>query len=64
MAGFTNIRELREAKYDGPVVFFTARVTPERQQAAEELNALRQIVINALGLKPAAGQSPTAEQTV
>lgn len=40
VAGFTNVRELRESSYDGPVVFFTSRVTPERQQIAEELDAL------------------------
>ena len=39
-AGFTHVSQLRESGYDGPVVFFTARVTPERRRRAEELGAL------------------------
>lgn len=39
-AGFKHVSRLRESGYDGPVVFFTARVTPERRRQAEELGAL------------------------
>jgi CheY-like chemotaxis protein len=38
-AGFKYIRGLRDSGYNGPVVFFTARVTPERRRQSEELGA-------------------------
>jgi CheY-like chemotaxis protein len=38
-AGFTHVSRLRESGYDGPVVFFTGRVTPERRRRASELGA-------------------------
>jgi CheY-like chemotaxis protein len=38
-AGFKHVSRLRESGYDGPVIFFTARVTPERRRQAEELGA-------------------------
>jgi CheY-like chemotaxis protein len=39
-AGFKHVSHLRESGYDGPVVFFTGRVTPERRRQAGELGAL------------------------
>ena len=39
-AGFKHVSRLRQSGYGGPVVFFTARVTPERRRQAEELGAL------------------------
>jgi CheY-like chemotaxis protein len=39
-AGFKHIAQLRESGYDGLVLFFTGRVTPERLQRADELGAL------------------------
>ena len=40
-AGFADLRRLRDAGlYDGPAVFFTARVTPTRRRKAAELGAL------------------------
>lgn len=39
-AGFKHVRRLRESGYAGLVVFFTARVTPERRRQSEELGAI------------------------
>lgn len=41
-----------------------APVPVEQKRTPQELNALRQIVINALGLKPAAGQAPETMVTI
>jgi CheY-like chemotaxis protein len=38
-AGFTFVEELRRKGYDGPVVFFTGRVTVQRRERAEKLKA-------------------------
>jgi CheY-like chemotaxis protein len=51
--GFDHVARLRAYGYDGPVVFFTARVTPERRQRAMQLGAIDIVtsedrVINAL----------------
>ena len=40
VAGFKHIAQLRKSGYDGSVVFFTSRVTPERRKQARELGAL------------------------
>jgi CheY-like chemotaxis protein len=52
-AGFTAAQRLRDEGYAGPIVFFTARVTPERRERAAKLGAVvvaREIdVIRALG---------------
>jgi CheY-like chemotaxis protein len=37
--GFTAARRLRAEGYGGPLIFFTARITPERRQLAHELGA-------------------------
>lgn len=40
-AGFTDVQGMRNGGfYDGPVIFFTGRVTPAREAWAEELGAL------------------------
>jgi CheY-like chemotaxis protein len=39
-AGFEHIARLRSAGYQGPVVFFTGRVTPQRRRRATELRAV------------------------
>jgi CheY-like chemotaxis protein len=38
-AGFAFVEELRRKGYDGPVVFFTGRVTVQRRERAEKLKA-------------------------
>jgi CheY-like chemotaxis protein len=38
-AGFEFIARLRRTGYEGPVVFFTGRVTAQRRERAEQLNA-------------------------
>jgi CheY-like chemotaxis protein len=39
-AGLDHVSRLRDMGYQGPVIFFTARITPERRQRAEDLNAI------------------------
>lgn len=39
-AGFTAAQRLRDGNFAGPIVFFTARVTPERRQRAATLGAV------------------------
>jgi CheY-like chemotaxis protein len=39
-AGFKDVEQLRNSGYSGPVVFFTARITPQRRQRAQELKAI------------------------
>lgn len=39
-AGFTAARQLRAGGYSGPLIFFTARITPERRRQASEVGAL------------------------
>lgn len=39
-AGFEHITQLRSSGYQGPVIFFTGRVTPERRRTAAALHAL------------------------
>jgi CheY-like chemotaxis protein len=39
-AGFTGAAALRTAGYTGPILFYTARITPERRQRAEDVGAL------------------------
>lgn len=52
-AGFTAAQRLRDGGFSGPIVFFTARVTPERRERAARLGALvvarETDVIRALG---------------
>ena len=38
-SGFEFIARLRRTGYEGPVVFFTGRVTAQRRERAEQLNA-------------------------
>jgi CheY-like chemotaxis protein len=44
-AGFKDVEQLRNSGYSGPVVFFTARITPQRRQRAQELKAIA--IVNA-----------------
>lgn len=39
-AGFDHVARLRASGYDGPVIFFTARVTQERRRRAANLRAI------------------------
>nr|WP_272918104.1 P-loop NTPase fold protein [Actinomadura rayongensis] len=38
--GFEHVQQLRAAGYQGPVIFYTGRITPHRRQRAQDLGAI------------------------
>ena len=53
-AGLNDLNELRRSKvYDGPVIFYTSRLTPSRQRMADSLDAVitssREVLMEFLG---------------